>query len=363
MCKILQEDVYKIFIFAFMKMGEKIKELREKMGLTQEEFAKKLGITRQSVIKIEKSTKDVSIEILAKISNILGTTADYLISTEIKRPLDFMETNTILREYNYIDTEKLDRLLQSTGQYEIESVTTVQHRGSEGRGMLAGGADLMILEKGVKAELSGEANKSAENSVTSKLSKTIINKATDLVAWINKNPNVLTTSLENREKVHKGLILQLDMELLQNNFESSLDGMQELLTLVSNFSPNAIKEEDQKMMKSMVNFLTDQRYYHLLSENEKGIRLIGLFRKDRFIGDLEAILGESTVLFKIQRIIADQEKFYLIPDILRKAMKDEQLENLVKSFSSLNQFGLEFGMDDLEISGPLIVYEPILSFK
>jgi len=35
-----------------MKIGDKIRELREHLGLTQEELAQKLNTTRQKIIKI-----------------------------------------------------------------------------------------------------------------------------------------------------------------------------------------------------------------------------------------------------------------------------------------------------------------------
>ncbi len=49
-------------------MKNKIKELREKRGISQEELAKKLGVTRQTIISIEKGKYDPSLRLAFKIS-------------------------------------------------------------------------------------------------------------------------------------------------------------------------------------------------------------------------------------------------------------------------------------------------------
>ena len=347
-----------------MNIGKKVKKLRESIGLTQQELAKKLGVTRQKIIKIENKNEEISASMLAKISNVLGTTTDFLISSEIKKPIDFMQFGAILREYNYIDTEKLNRLLQSIGQYEVESVTTMHQKNSQGEGNLGTAIDLSVLEKGIKGNVEGGITKGITNSVTSKLTKTTVNKATDFMSWLQKNPNVLSSSLEDISKVKRGSILQLDVELSQNNFERALMGMEEIFGIVSRFSPDSVNQETLDMIKKMASFFTDQRYYHLISEDISGKKLIGLFRKDMINYDIESILGENTVVLKIQRVLVNEnEKFYLLPSIIRASLKEGQLENLVDGMSGLNQFGLEFKIDDLEVSGPLVVYEPILSFK
>jgi len=53
------------------KIGNFIKELRERRGLTQESFAKELGTSQSAVARMEKGEQNFSTEILSKISNVL----------------------------------------------------------------------------------------------------------------------------------------------------------------------------------------------------------------------------------------------------------------------------------------------------
>ena len=56
-------------------MGYKIKELREKMSMTQEELAKKIGISRVTISLLENNaTKEVMISTLKALAHALDTT-------------------------------------------------------------------------------------------------------------------------------------------------------------------------------------------------------------------------------------------------------------------------------------------------
>ena len=67
-------EVIKVRIFA-----ERLKEERMKANLTQQNMADKLSITRGAYAQYENNMTEPSIETLAKITNILKTSADYLI--------------------------------------------------------------------------------------------------------------------------------------------------------------------------------------------------------------------------------------------------------------------------------------------
>ena len=60
-------------------MGNRIKETRKKLGLTQEELAEKLEITPCYVGEIERDVKMPSLELFIKIVNVLDVSADYLL--------------------------------------------------------------------------------------------------------------------------------------------------------------------------------------------------------------------------------------------------------------------------------------------
>jgi transcriptional regulator with XRE-family HTH domain len=55
-----------------IKLGLKIKELREKAGLTQEELAFISNLHRTYIGMIERAEKNITITTLFKISNALG---------------------------------------------------------------------------------------------------------------------------------------------------------------------------------------------------------------------------------------------------------------------------------------------------
>ena len=65
-----------------MNIGQKIKERREFLGLTQEELAKKLGYAgRSSVNKVENS-REVSMKKIKEYADALETTVPYLMGWE-----------------------------------------------------------------------------------------------------------------------------------------------------------------------------------------------------------------------------------------------------------------------------------------
>lgn len=61
-------------------MGERLKRLRVARGLTQAEFAKMVGVTKSAVSQWEgDSTKNLKLEVLAKVLDALNTDLRYLV--------------------------------------------------------------------------------------------------------------------------------------------------------------------------------------------------------------------------------------------------------------------------------------------
>lgn len=56
-----------------MDLGNAVKELRKKRGLTQGNFCEKIGITQSYLSQVEKGHKEPSIDVLKKIADALGT--------------------------------------------------------------------------------------------------------------------------------------------------------------------------------------------------------------------------------------------------------------------------------------------------
>lgn len=62
-----------------MTVADKIKNLREKAGLSQEELAHKMGLkSRSSITRIEKSGDNVSLKDVERFSNFFGCSPLYL---------------------------------------------------------------------------------------------------------------------------------------------------------------------------------------------------------------------------------------------------------------------------------------------
>lgn len=54
------------------QVGQMIKEARKAQGLTQKELGKKLGISEGAVNRYESGSRNLSIEVLFKIANVLN---------------------------------------------------------------------------------------------------------------------------------------------------------------------------------------------------------------------------------------------------------------------------------------------------
>ena len=62
----------------FMFMGERIKQKRKSLNLTQEELAGKMGVSYQAVSKWENDASMPDTAILPALANALDTNLDYL---------------------------------------------------------------------------------------------------------------------------------------------------------------------------------------------------------------------------------------------------------------------------------------------
>ena len=60
-------------------MKERLRELREKRGLTQAELAKRLGVGRTTVTLWERGDNRPRIDMLVDLAKILGVKVDYLL--------------------------------------------------------------------------------------------------------------------------------------------------------------------------------------------------------------------------------------------------------------------------------------------
>jgi len=60
-------------------IGQQVKNARNKKQISQAELAEQIDISVPYISRIETATKNVSLEVLVSIANILGVTVDFLL--------------------------------------------------------------------------------------------------------------------------------------------------------------------------------------------------------------------------------------------------------------------------------------------
>ena len=71
-----------------MKIGDNIRAMRLRQGLTQEQVAQQLGVTYQAVSKWENGTNTPDIALLPDIASLFGVTIDALFNQDAISPLE-----------------------------------------------------------------------------------------------------------------------------------------------------------------------------------------------------------------------------------------------------------------------------------
>ena len=74
-----------------MELGNKIKQLRQKSGLTQNQLASALGVTAQAISKWENSVTMPDITLLPQIAIEFGISIDELFDLTLEQKLDRIE--------------------------------------------------------------------------------------------------------------------------------------------------------------------------------------------------------------------------------------------------------------------------------
>ncbi len=83
-----------------MTIGERIKELRKKSGMTQEKLAERLCISYQAVSKWECGLSSPDLSVIAPLTKLLGVTADELLGiTEADNDLNRKRYDDAMQKY------------------------------------------------------------------------------------------------------------------------------------------------------------------------------------------------------------------------------------------------------------------------
>ena len=70
-----------------MTLGQKLKEIRKKIGLSQEQLAEIMNVSRQAITKWENDRGVPDISNLQELSKVFGITIDYLLDEKNELPL------------------------------------------------------------------------------------------------------------------------------------------------------------------------------------------------------------------------------------------------------------------------------------
>ena len=90
-----------------MTFGDKIKNLREEMDLTQTQIAQLIPMNQSNYSKIERDQQEPDLKQLKRIAEILGVSADYLLGIKNDETLtkDALFARKIINLYQEIYTK------------------------------------------------------------------------------------------------------------------------------------------------------------------------------------------------------------------------------------------------------------------
>ena len=65
--------------FNAVEFGKRLRDLRDREGMTQKELARKVNVEEQHINRMERGKRACSIDVLLKISETLNVSTDYLL--------------------------------------------------------------------------------------------------------------------------------------------------------------------------------------------------------------------------------------------------------------------------------------------
>lgn len=93
------------------KLGMRIKEMRQRRGLTQDNLAEMVGCNTSHISNIENNHTKVSLNVLLAIANALHTSIDFLLAAQYSNPSSALD-NEILRALKDCSTRKKEKILK-----------------------------------------------------------------------------------------------------------------------------------------------------------------------------------------------------------------------------------------------------------
>ena len=89
----------------------RLKECREKLGISKQEAARRIGISQPAYLRYESGDRKPSLQTTKEIAKVLNTSVDYLIG-------ESDDSNPILLEINKNDNSELFRIVELCSQMD-----------------------------------------------------------------------------------------------------------------------------------------------------------------------------------------------------------------------------------------------------
>ena len=85
-------------------LGEKVRALRKKAGLTLEQFAEQIGASKSSVWELENKDKArPSADRIHEVAKVLGVTPEFLMNDDVAEPSIDVADEAFFRKYQSLD--------------------------------------------------------------------------------------------------------------------------------------------------------------------------------------------------------------------------------------------------------------------
>ncbi len=111
-----------------MKIGNKIKKIRELKNYTQEYMADRLGINQSGYSRIENDTSDITLSQIDKLSEIFNMKVEDLINFDEKFVFNNSSFNTFFGNYYNNMNEKEKELYQKELELHLKTIKLLEDK-------------------------------------------------------------------------------------------------------------------------------------------------------------------------------------------------------------------------------------------
>lgn len=115
-----------------MEIGYKIRNLRQKMGLTQEELAERSDLTKGFISQVEHGSTSPSVDNLTNLINALGTNLSDFFKDQKKEPVIYKSKDSFFKIYDE-NNLKIKWLIKDSQSHEMEPVIMELTKGGKSK--------------------------------------------------------------------------------------------------------------------------------------------------------------------------------------------------------------------------------------